>query len=135
MGRSSWRCNHRQVTPPQTQGTPFAVSPVARRGGKLLVGGRCPGARGNPADSSVKKTASISSINKCKSQNKFDYGKITDWPHLKRWSRNLYLCRKGSALDCVQTWVYVVLPWTEMFHHKLCLPCYFARVPQAQGVT
>lgn len=88
MGRGSRRSNCRQVTP-QTQGMPFSVSPVARRGGKLLVGWSCPAAQGNPADSSVQKTAGISSIDRCKSKNKSDCGQITVWLHLKRWSWNL----------------------------------------------
>lgn len=40
MGRGSWRSNQRQVTTLQTHGTHFAVSPVARRGRKLLLGWR-----------------------------------------------------------------------------------------------
>lgn len=47
----------------------------------------------------------------------------------------IYLCREGSALDSVHTQVNLVLQWTETFHHNLCLPYYFAWVPQAQSVT
>lgn len=84
MGRSSQRSNQKQVTPPQTQGTPIPVSPVARKGGKLLVGWSCPAVRGNSADSSVQKTAGISSTDRRTNQNKSYYRQTTDWPHLKR---------------------------------------------------